>query len=148
MRVFDLVSKMKEASKHNDEIHVALLAGERGNLPSFSPEELHALVSGEVERKLNLEIHVLRRQLEFAEQKAQESETYRSENIKVKAMLDAAEKRIQELLEQLKSANEAQQQSTLESLKRVEELARQIGDAYVKGVMETLTRRGDFPDKK
>lgn len=148
MRVLELVARMKRENKHHDEIHVTLMAGERGNLPSFSPDEVRALVSGEVERKLHLEIQVLRRQLDAAEQKAQDAERYHSENIKLKAQLEAAEKRAQDLLEQLKSANEAQQLSILESLKRVEDLAKQIGDAYVKGVMETLNRKGDLPDKK
>lgn len=125
MRVLDLVASMKAENKQYDEIHAALMAGERGNLPGFTSEEVRALITGEIERRLQLEIQVLKRQLEHAEKKIAENEVFRDESVRLKASLEASNQRIEELNQQLKAAQD--------DLRRLE---REAGEAYYRGRLD------------
>lgn len=125
MRVLDLVSTMKSEGKQYDEIHAALLSGERGNSPGFTSEEVRALITGEIERRLQLEIQVLKRQLEHSEKKLEEAEKFRDESVRLQASLEASNSRIEELNQQLKTAQD--------DLRRLE---REAGEAYYRGRLD------------
>jgi DNA-binding transcriptional MerR regulator len=58
MQILELISRMKDEGKQYDEIHAALQGGKRGSLPGVSSEEIRAMVSGEVERRLHLEVQI------------------------------------------------------------------------------------------
>lgn len=130
MRVLDLVARLKVEGKQYDEIHAALLAGERGNPPGVSSDEVRALVAGEIERRLHLEIQVLKRQLEIAEKKLEEAEHAKDDNIRLQALLETSNRRTDELSAQLKAAQD--------ELRRLE---REAGQAYYRGRLDEAKHR-------
>lgn len=145
MQVLALVAEMKSKGATFDEIHVALQNGQRGDPPPLMVEEVQAIITGEQEKKLSLEIEYLKRSLKEALARAQEAELAKAENIRLRAQLESVEKRVQELMEQMKTKDEQYQRSIAEAMRRIEELSRQIGEAYARGVMDTLREKGDLP---
>lgn len=155
MAVFSLVAEMKGQGMTFEDIHVALASGQRGKPPPLPPEEVQAIVVGEHEKRLSLEVEYLQRallkvqqELEAAHKALEEARTLERENIRLQTTLEQtkqhSEQRIKELAEQLENA----QKHITELQERQSKLEREIGEAYVKGVMETLIRKGDLPDKK
>lgn len=130
MQVLDLVSQMKSQGKQYEDIHAALLAGERGKTPGFSSDEVRALVTGEVERRLHLEIQVLKRQLELAERRLADAEQVREDFIRTQALLENSSRRIDDLMGQLKAAQD--------ELRRLE---REAGQAYYRGRLDEAKHR-------
>lgn len=130
MQVLDLVAQMKSQGKQYEDIHAALMAGERGNRPGYSSDEVRALVTGEVERRLHMEIQVLKRQLEIAERKLEAAEHTNDENIRMQALLETSNHRIDDLSTQLKSAQD--------ELRRLE---REAGQAYYRGRLDEAKNR-------
>ncbi|MCB9454220.1 MAG: MerR family transcriptional regulator [Anaerolineaceae bacterium] len=127
MKVFDLVNRMRQDNKAYEEIHVALIAGQRGNLPAVSPEDVRAIITGETERRLTLEVQLLRRQLATAEDKLAELDEAKTHNVRLEAEKEAERRRADELAARLDDA-----QSKLESL------FREVGKAYHEGYMAAL----------
>jgi DNA-binding transcriptional MerR regulator len=125
MQILELISRMKDEGKQYDEIHAALQGGKRGSLPGVSSEEIRAMVSGEVERRLHLEVQMLKRQIELAEERLAEAEQTKDENIRLHAQLEEANKQVDEFKQQLKESQEA--------LRRLE---REAGEAYYRGRLD------------
>ena len=144
MRVFDLIAKMKDQGKTYDEIHASLKAGARGDAPDLDESALEVLQAAEGERRVALEVQALqqvivdlRRQLDRAQETAAQVETVRLENRALETSLRHVEKDRNELKERLDK-----------TIARVEMLSRQLGEEYVRGVMDTLQRMGQFPAEK
>lgn len=127
LSILDLVHKMRDASHSYEEIHAALDAGQRGQGPGVSPEELKSIVTGETERKLALEVQMLRRQLAIADERVQELEVLRERNIRLDAEKEAEKRRSEELSAQLKASQE-----------KLESLFREVGRAYHEGYIDAL----------
>ena len=119
--------------------------GSGGTHPDLEPGEVKAIISGEQERRLTLEIEYLKRTLQDALDRAKDREQLREENIRLNAQLDAMQERVDQLLEQLRSAEAHQEKSTAEAMRRIEELSKQIGESYAKGFIEALERKGVVP---
>ena len=136
-KVFDLVNTMRQDDKSYDEIHAALMAGERGNSPNLSPEDVRAMITGEMEKQLALEIQLLRRQLSMAEEKLKELEELKAKSIRLEAEKEAEKRRADEMAARL---NEAQE--------KLETLLREVGKSYHEGYMAALKSRDDLPDSK
>jgi DNA-binding transcriptional MerR regulator len=127
LKVFDLVNRMREDNKSYDDIHAALIAGERGNGPGVSPEDIRALVTGETERQLALEIQILRRQLSIAEERVKEHDELKTKSIRLEAEKEGEKRRADELQAQLKVAQE-----------KIENLLRESGRAYHEGYVDGM----------
>ena len=148
LSVFSLVADLKKQGMTYTDIHASLRNGQRGQPPALPPEEIQALVVGDQERRLSLEVEYLQRSLIRAQQELDEARTalkeatqIKEEKIRLETRLDAEQKRIedkerqiQELKGELGSAQ-----------RRIEELLRESGQQYAKGLMDALERRGDLP---
>ena len=148
LSVFSLVADLKKQGMTYMDIHASLRNGQRGQPPALPPEEIQALVVGDQERRLSLEVEYLQRSLIRAQQELDEARTalkeatqIKEEKIRLETRLDAEQKRIedkehqiQELKGELGSAQ-----------RRIEELLRESGQQYAKGLMDALERRGDLP---
>lgn len=148
LRVFSLVADLKKQGMTYTDIHASLRNGQRGQPPALPPEEIQALVVGDQERRLSLEVEYLQRSLIRAQQELDEARTalkeatqIREEKVRLETRLEAEQQRIedkerqiQELKGELGSAQ-----------RRIEELLRESGQQYAKGLMDALERRGDLP---
>lgn len=52
LAVFSLIKELSDKGQRYPDIHATLKTGQRGAIPSITPEELNALLAGEVEREL------------------------------------------------------------------------------------------------
>lgn len=132
MRVFALVSQLKTSGLTYADIHASLENGQRGELPDVFQ------VGDEVQIALRLDQAreiILRMEGERNDAIA-ELQEMREEKIKVQTQLADTRQRIQELNDQLEKSRQ-----------RIEELNREVGESYVKGIMEAMERRGDLPKK-
>ena len=148
MEILSLIAEMKNKGSTFEDIHVALGVGQRGDAPELLVDDVKAMLNGEQERRLVLEVEYLKRSLQDALIRAQDAERVKEENIRLKAQLESAEKRVEELLEQLGNVTLSQEKSSSEVLRRIEELSRQIGESYVKGFMQALERKDEPPKKE
>lgn len=147
LRVFSLVSDLKGQGMTYSDIHGALRNGQRGQPPALPPEEVQALVVGEQERRLSLEVDYLQRSLVRVQQELEEARTalraveaIKEEKIRLESRLENEQTRVQEKEAQIQElkAQLAQAQQ------RVEDLLRESGTQYAKGLIDALERRGDF----
>ena len=141
MRVFGLIAKMKDEGKTYEEIHVSLKQGDRGDAPDLDESTLEVLQATEGERRVALEVQALqqvildlRRQLNRAQETASQVETVKLDNKALQTSLRHADQDREDLKERLDKAQA-----------RIESLSKQLGEEYVRGVMETLQRLGQFP---
>src|SRR5690606_27908794 len=130
-----------DQGKTYDEIHAALRSGARGDPPDIDESALEVLQAAEGERRVALEVQALqqviidlRRQLDRAQEVADQVEEVRLENKVLQTSLHHVEEDRNELKERLDKA-------TI----RIEILSKQLGEEYVRGVMDTLQRMGQFP---
>lgn len=99
LRVFSLIAGMKKNGATSEEIHVALVSGQRGELPNIAPNEIQALVMTDQARAvttLKQQITLLQTQLESTLGELQNS---RDENNQLRG-------KVQLLTEQLKASQE------------------------------------------
>ncbi len=137
MGVLSLIAQMKNDGSTFEDIHASLNAGSRGEPPTLKAAEIQAMVVSEQEKRLTLEVEYLQRILADLSEKAKDAEIIKEENIKLKAEVEHKNERMQELLAELKEARG-----------QVQELSKQVGESYVRGVMETLERRGELARKE
>ena len=145
MRVLDLISSMRSDRRPSDEIHATLKAGERGNPPEYTPEELDLLVKGDYEKHLSTQVNELNIKIEQLEQENSELKTsiqpIRDRNIELEAGRVALEKQIQELKEQLEHERERSEriadQERQRGQEQLERLFREIAELrYKMGQLE------------
>ncbi len=122
MRVLDLIASMKDDGKQYIDIHAALKAGQRGNLPVVSPEELRALTVGEIERRLSLEIQHLQNELTDAREQLQQMNDLKAHNARLEERIELREEQVKTLADQLREAQD-----------KMEKLLREVGKAYHDG---------------
>jgi hypothetical protein len=161
MAVFSLVSELKGQGRTYTDIHLALRSGQRGAPPVMPPNEVQALMVGDQEKRLALEVDYLQRMLVRTQQELDDARSQIAalreagyENIRLKEALEHgkerltdqgkySQERIQQLTEQLLQA----QEQLRESLDQRARLEREVGQAYAKGIVEALERKGDLPQK-
>ncbi len=113
------------------------------------------IVAGEQEKRLSLEVEYLQRsfakvqqELENTRRELEAARKFEHENIRLQATLEQtkhySDQRIKELLEQMHLS----QQRIEELAEKQSRLEREIGESYVKGVMDTLREKGDLPKKE
>lgn len=143
MQVLALIAEMKASGSTFEEIHISLGRGQRGDTPALQVDEVKAMISGEQERRLMLEIEYLKRSLQDATARSAQADELKEKYIRLEAQLDIIKQHDSERIETLTD-------ELSEARKRIEELSRQIGEAYTKGFIEALERRGDLkkPDGK
>ena len=131
MSVFALIAELSNQNRSFADIHAALEAGQRGDIPSIDPDELDTLATGDVEIQLSSELDFARSQAtqlqaEIDRLKALLDPT-REENIRLQTQVEDRDKRIGELAEQLDAAQQ-----------RIIKLAEEKGEAYVRGIMDAM----------
>lgn len=150
LRVFSLVSELKSQGMTYSDIHGALQNGQRGQPPALPPEEVQALVVGEQERRLSLEVDYLQRSLIKVQQELEEARTalkaaeaIREQKIWLESRLENEQTRVHEKETQIQELKTQLAQSQ----QRIEDLLRESGTQYAKGLMDALERRGDLPKR-
>ena len=141
LEVIDLIAEHKKRQATYDAIHAALKAGQRGNAPELTEQDLQVLAATEGEKKAALEITTLQRtiidlteRLNRAELRAAAVHEVEKENTRLETRLEMTETDLAASRAALKEAQS-----------RVEALIKEAGEQYTKGVMETLQRMGQFP---
>lgn len=139
MEVFDLVAKLKDQHLTNEEIHLQLKVGERGVAPSIQPNEVQAIVSGEAESRLSLEVERLqyelvhtRNELQKANEQLAEINTVKNENIRLEVELRVAKEDQKRLDDRAR-----------ELIERLEAVSLQAGKQYAEGYKDGLTIKSD-----
>ena len=143
LEIFSLIAEMKGRGANFDEIHLALAAGQRGELPQLPLDEDTALVSPEKEKRFALQIQHLQQTMIKVEQERDTAiaqlQPLKDEIIRVQAQLDTSkgmyETRVQELNEQLREAQ-----------KRVEELIREAAQSYYRELQEAQQENNHTPN--
>ena len=143
MRVLALIADYKKRGVLFEEIHAALKNGQRGNGPALPAVDMQAMVLGEQEKHLQIEVDYLRRTLTEALAEVKQGQIYKEENIKIQAELDFTNRRLDDLKERFQETNQELENAREE----IKKLSRELGESYVRGVMETLERRGDLSKK-
>ena len=154
MRVLSLVASMKERNLTNDDIHASLRSGQRGEIPELSPDDVKLLTLGDQEKRLSLQVDQLertvvqlRQELTVAQEHAAQAMQYKEDNIKLSTSLEYVQKDLEETKTRIQTLEHTHTEAVKDLNKRIEELARQLGQEYVRGVMDTLRERGDLPEK-
>jgi DNA-binding transcriptional MerR regulator len=144
LKVISLVAQMKDQGFTFEEIHLSLKSGQRGEAPEVEPQDLQLMSAAEGERKLVLEIDrlqqavvMLRRELEQAREKVADTEVIRVENATLKTTVEYLKVQLEKAEEKLEKASQ-----------EVNQLNRQLGQEYVRGVLDTLREKGDLPKQQ
>jgi DNA-binding transcriptional MerR regulator len=141
MKVLALIAQLSSEGRSFNDIHASLASGQRGELPSISPEEIDVLVAGEIERQLSTQLHesqeLARRLQEELDELKTQVQPVHNENIRLKAQIEDRDIRIQELKQQLVEAQE-----------RIARLAEEKGQSYVKGIMDALQHKVELPNEE
>jgi DNA-binding transcriptional MerR regulator len=124
LAVFSLIKELSDKGQRYPDIHTTLRTGQRGTVPSITPEELNALLAGDVERELaeklaseRSEAITLRDQVMALETKVT---SLTEDNIRLETTNEELRKQILRLEGQLRSAVE-------QGLTKAEEAARYKG---------------------
>ncbi len=176
LEVFALIAELKEQGQTFNDIQGALANGQRGTPPNIPPSEVQAIMLNEQEKRLTVEVDYLRRTLTWVEherdgalQKLEEATEIREQNIRLEVELEYVRQRVSELKTEMDEAVRSRIQEVKgdfdgrirdlmnqlgDSQRRIQELSderakleRAVGESYVRGVMETLERKGDLPRK-
>ena len=144
MQVLALVADYKSRGVLFEEIHAALKNGQRGNGRALPPVDMQAMILGEKEKQLQTEVDYLRRSLNDALAEAKQAQIYKEEVVKTQAQLELANHQLDDLKERFQDTT----QELEEAREEIKKLSREVGEAYVRGIMEALERRGNFPKKE
>lgn len=144
LEVLSLVAQMKDQGRTYGDIHATLKIGQRGSAPDLPPEELQLIASTENELQLALQVELLQQMLTqtkadllAAERRAGEAQALREEKARLEGTLTEKTRELDETKTELRRARDS-----------IEALSRRLGDEYVRGVMETLERKGDLPKRE
>jgi DNA-binding transcriptional MerR regulator len=143
MQVLSLVAEYKDRNSTYEDIHAALRSGQRGDMPTLPPPEVQAIVLGENEKRLALELDYLKRALQEAQHEARRAEVIREENIKLKAQMEMTEQRVGDLKDQIEQLGA----QLIKAQDEIRKLSREVGESYGKGILDALERRGDLPSR-
>jgi DNA-binding transcriptional MerR regulator len=143
MQVLSLVAEYKDRNSTYEDIHAALRSGQRGDMPTLPPPEVQAIVLGENEKRLALELDYLKRALQEAQHEARRAEVIREENIKLKAQMEMTEQRVGDLKDQIEQLGA----QLIKAQDEIRKLSKEVGESYGKGILDALERRGDLPSR-
>lgn len=115
MSVLALIAQMRAARRPNEEIYATLKSGQRGDLPPYSPDQLEQMVTGDVEKYLSTqadEMRIENRELLLKLEQAENTianltaelrtaQNERETRIRLEIEYAAAERRTEELREQM-----------------------------------------------
>jgi DNA-binding transcriptional MerR regulator len=108
MLVLSLIAEMKQQRKTYEEIHVALQAGQRGDLPAMPASRVSALATTDREKSLQLQLTFLQQELLKAQEEMktldhvkQNLAHEREERLQIQARYDESLKMIGTFQEQL-----------------------------------------------
>jgi hypothetical protein len=131
MRVLDLIATMREDRRAADEIYASLKAGQRGNVPRFTPEELDPLVKKDYESYLSTQLNELSLQIDLLQRENAELKAavqpVREQNIRLETEKAAAEKRIHEMMSELQAERERNNTLVEKYLREIAALHYKIG---------------------
>lgn len=131
MRVLDLVAAMRANRRPAEEIYATLKAGQRGEAPQYTPEELDVLVSGEYDKYLSTQLNELTQKIEqlTREKEALEAafQPIRDKSVRMEAEKDALQRRVDELSEQLQEERQRNEKLMERYLREIAELRYKMG---------------------
>jgi len=152
MRILDLIASMRAERQPSEQIYATLKSGQRGDLPTYTPEELDLLVKGDYERHLSTQVNELNLKID---QLARENEELKSalqpirdQSIRLEAEKMSLERRIEELTRELQDerqrVKEYTEQERSRSREDMERLLREIaGLRYEIGRLESESGKSD-----
>ena len=143
LQVIALIAEMKDNNATYDEIHMSLTAGQRGDPPNMTVDDLKLLRATEGEKRAGVEIQALQQhivdiqaRMKHAEERAQEAESKAIQLGQDKAALTAEaavmKAELDRVREELKTAQEA-------NLRLSREVGTSHGQAYIEGYRAGLS---------
>ena len=131
MSVLDLIARMRADRRPAEEIHVTLKAGQRGDTPSYSPEELDLVVHGDYERYLSTQVNDLNLKIEQLTRENDELKAaiqpVRDQSIRMEAEKVALGRRIDELTGELQEERKRNEALMERYLREIAELRYRMG---------------------
>ena len=146
LTVFSYVAECKKQGMTFADIHAGLKTGQRGESPPLEPRELQLITSGEIEKRLALQIeHLedaivrLQTQLKEAQAEAQNVQQVREENVRLQTSLEHTDKQLGQTQQRL-------DETIAELSRKIEELSKQAGEAYAKGYVTALREQSELDE--
>lgn len=156
MQVIVLVADMKKQAHTFNDIHASLKSGQRIDVTELlakldeQTEETDTPTTDLIKSKsitslpmLQAEYDKLLTKLEALQQAQQEKQ---EENIRLQVRLELMQEQLQDLKEQVRGDRTLSEKRLEDAYKRIQDLERQVGEAYSKGVLDALHKRGDLPE--
>lgn len=114
MSVLHLIGSMREDRRPVEEIHASLGAGQRGDKPEYTPDQLEALSRGDLESYLSTQLNVLKLELEEAARERDELRTIvrplQDDKIRWETEKEGMEAQLQEMRNQMQQSAERERQ--------------------------------------
>ena len=142
MQVLALVADMKDRSATYEDIHAALRAGQRGDIPSLSDGDMKLLKATEGEKRAVVEIQALQQHIVDLKERLNRAELRAAEADELKHEVVRSETKIEMLHSQLDASTKQIAALQEEVRKLSSELSREIGEAkgqaYISGYRDGL----------
>lgn len=148
VQVLSLVKQLRGEGMSIPEIHTAIKNGQRGEMPTITPDEVRQLATSEHETALSLEVSRLQQlvislsnQLDTAKEAAAAAEELKIQNATLATKLEATTQNLNNAQERI---GELSKQLT-EAVQEIKDLSKQLGQEYARGIIEGLDKRRDDP---
>jgi DNA-binding transcriptional MerR regulator len=129
MQVFSLVAEMKQQGRTNEDIHAALKAGQRGDVPLMPPEQLTAMATTDRERSLALQLTYMQQELIKAQEELGKVQQVKEELARERE----AKLQIQARYEEVKRTEQELRTQVMELTKQ---LGREFNEGYKLGLKD------------
>jgi len=147
LAVFALVRDLKEKGLGYTDVHLALQTGERGQPPGLAPNQVQAIVVGERERRLALEVQTLQASITQLQARLAEAEAAQREAAELQRKSIVLETRLEERQHYHETRINELSLQLEEARRRIEELLEESGKQYSRGMMDALERQGIWGKK-
>jgi septal ring factor EnvC (AmiA/AmiB activator) len=159
MQVLSLIASMRVERRPAQDIYATLKSGQRGELPQYTPEEMEALVKGDIEQYLSTQLNELNYQIAELTDKLEQAnrdvermrealQPEREARIRAETERTALERRLEDMtseVQEMRRRYEAQVQDERErNEKLMEKYLREIAELRYK--MGQLEKRDDKAD--
>lgn len=146
LTVFALIAEMKGRAATFEEIHAALKAGQRGDPPDLDEKDLQLLNATAGEKKVSLELVAQQRVIVELREQLNQAQADAAKYHEAEKQIVRLERDI-EHLQKIEGEKTQLKAELKEAQARIEQLIREAGEQYTKGVLETLERVGQLPQK-
>jgi septal ring factor EnvC (AmiA/AmiB activator) len=159
MQVLSLIASMRVERRPAQDIYATLKSGQRGELPQYTPEEMEALVKGDIEQYLSTQLNELNYQIAELTDKLEQAnrdvermrealQPEREARIRAETERTALERRLEDMtseVQEMRRRYEAQVQDERErNEKLMEKYLREIAELrYKMGQLEKRDGKAD-----